>query len=288
MKVWAISDLHIGGPKNRAALASIGVHRDDWLILAGDIAEKFDDIEFAFRLCADRFKKLVWVPGNHELWTVNPEEKPFKGAQRYDRLVDLCRANGVVCPEDPFPELVLGGSEYVIAPCFVLYDYSFGPDGYSRQQVLDWAWEHGIKCTDEYLLHCEPYADIAAWCADRVHITESRLGEIAPYKKIMLVNHYPLRREFIYLPQIERFIAWCGTRATEDWHRRFPIDIVVYGHLHTPYTAWFESVRLEEVSLGYHNQFTKRGTLNDHLRLVWPPPERPTTCHNGKLVIRRP
>lgn len=28
-----------------------------------------------------------------------------------------------------------------------------------------------------------------------------------------------------------------------------------YGHLHTPYTAWIDGVRFEEVSLGYHNQW---------------------------------
>ena len=46
--------------------------------------------------------QLVWVPGNHELWTV-PRATGRRGVARYEELVALCRRRGVLTPEDPFP-----------------------------------------------------------------------------------------------------------------------------------------------------------------------------------------
>lgn len=44
---------------------------------------------------------------------------------------------------------------------------------------------------------------------------------------------------------------WCGTELTADWHLRFNVTAVVFGHLHLPGTTLIEGVRFEEVSLGY-------------------------------------
>ena len=41
MRLLAISDLHLGAPANREALAELGNHPEDWLLLAGDVAESF-------------------------------------------------------------------------------------------------------------------------------------------------------------------------------------------------------------------------------------------------------
>jgi hypothetical protein len=39
MKLFAISDLHVGFPANRLALAGLSPHPEDWLILGGDMGE---------------------------------------------------------------------------------------------------------------------------------------------------------------------------------------------------------------------------------------------------------
>ena len=36
MKLYALSDLHVGFEPNRAALESLAAHPEDWLILGGD------------------------------------------------------------------------------------------------------------------------------------------------------------------------------------------------------------------------------------------------------------
>jgi hypothetical protein len=58
-------------------------------------------------------------------------------------------------------------------------------------------------------------------------------------------------RELHHMP---RFTSWCGTRRTEDWHRRFPVLSGHCGRLRYLYirsTIYRDGVRFAEVSLGY-------------------------------------
>jgi hypothetical protein len=74
---------------------------DDWLIVAGDLAESETDIMFALGTPAARYARIIWVPGNHELWTIGRNDA--RGEHRYRRLVERCRAIGVTTPEDLYP-----------------------------------------------------------------------------------------------------------------------------------------------------------------------------------------
>src|SRR5581483_8743621 len=127
MKLWAISDLHLGIDVNRRALERVAARPEDWLILAGDIGDSTSDLEFAFESLAPRFAQLLWVPGNHELWTEPRVAGSPRGTERYAALVDLARRYRVLTPEDPYPLWPGGGPKTVIAPLFLLYDYSVRP-----------------------------------------------------------------------------------------------------------------------------------------------------------------
>lgn len=265
MRLYAISDLHVSDPRNRAALSSVRSHPNDWLIVAGDVAEHADEVMGALELLAEKFAKVLWTPGNHELWTL-PSREVLRGEEKYLHLVERCRALGVVTPEDPFPEWP--ASDLTIAPLFVLYDYSFRPDHVPESAVLDWAMEADLLCTDEVLLHPDPYPSRAAWCRERVRESERRLAEIPEERRTVLVTHFPLRRELVRLPRIPRFSIWCGTTLTESWHRRFRAVAAVSGHLHVPRTDYIDGVRFDEVSFGYHGQWDPERGLEGHLRLI--------------------
>ena len=74
-RLLAISDLHIGYPENRAYADSLAAaDPDDWLIVAGDVGEVFADVGFVLASLANRYARVIWVPGNHELWT--PKSDP--------------------------------------------------------------------------------------------------------------------------------------------------------------------------------------------------------------------
>jgi predicted phosphohydrolase len=271
MNLLAISDLHLAHRANRKALESIERRPSDWLILAGDICETEAELEDAFALLRRRFAKLIWVPGNHELWTTDEaagSPQAMRGEARYSALVALARSFGVVTPEDPYPMWPGGGRPIAVAPLFTLYDYSFRPDEIAELDVLEWAAADGIISADETLLDPTPYSDRAAWCATRVAKTTARLAALPPDCATVLVNHYPLERAHALLPRTPRFAPWCGTRLTQGWHSRFRAVAVVYGHLHTPRSFEHDSVKFHEVSLGYPEQWDQRLTINSYLRVI--------------------
>ena len=270
MRLLAISDLHLGHPPNREALETLPPHPDDWLIIAGDVGEKLSHLQFALQTLRTRFDKLIWAPGNHDLWTPPGDETNLRGEARYLELVAMCREFGALTPEDPFAVWKGDGPPTTIAPLMVLYDYTFRPDEIPVHLAVDWACESGVLCADERYLHPEPYASRAAWCEARVHYTEQRLAEIPDDHATVLINHFPLRQEHAKLPRIPRFSVWCGTRSTTDWHTRFDASVVVSGHLHIPTTRFLDGVRFEEVSLGYPRQWQQERGLHTYLREILP------------------
>ena len=138
---------------------------------------------------------------------------------------------GVLTPEDPYALWPGDGPRRAIVPLFLLFDYSFAPDGMTADAAVHWAARDGLRSADEELLHPHPYASREAWCHARVQPPRA-LDQLPPDVRLILVNHYPLRGDHAVLPRIPRFRIWCGTRLTEEWHRRYNVDAVIYGHLH--------------------------------------------------------
>ena len=113
----------------------------------------------------ERFAQVIWAPGNHELWTPREDPVQLRGDGRYRHLVQVCRTSGVVTPEDPYLVWEPDGEPVLMAPLFVLYDYTFRPAGAAtKEQALARAYEAGVVCTDEMLLHPDPYPSRQAWC----------------------------------------------------------------------------------------------------------------------------
>ncbi|MEV6171985.1 metallophosphoesterase [Streptomyces sp. NPDC051954] len=269
-QLLAISDLHVSYADNRALVERMAPETDDdWLLVAGDVGENVADIHWCLKTLAGRFRKVIWVPGNHELWTHPSDTLTLRGVARYEHLVDLCRELGVTTPEDPYPVWDGPDGPVAVAPLFLLYDYSFLPAGCTtKDEGLAYAHSTGVLCNDENLLHPDPYPSREAWCRARVAATERRLAELPGDLPTVLVNHYPLDRHPMDVLWYPEFAMWCGTRLTADWHRRFRVQAMVYGHLHIPRTTHHEGVRFEEVSVGYPREWNKRQGPPGRLRRI--------------------
>ncbi|MGQ0825933.1 MAG: metallophosphoesterase family protein [Actinomycetota bacterium] len=273
MNLYAISDLHVGHPANRRVVESIAPHPDDWLIVAGDVGETLEQVSWALATLASRFAKVVWAPGNHELWTLPGRPDQLRGQARYEALVALCRGLGVITPECDYPLWPDPIRPALVVPLFLLYDYSFRPTGSSLDDALIRAADNGVVCADEYLLHPDPFPSRQSWCAALVERTERRLAQLPASAATILVSHFPLRYDLVALPHMPDFSLWCGTARSHDWHRRYRATLVVSGHLHTPGTQWRDDVRFEEVSLGYPREWQRRDTKLGP-RIVMPEPAR--------------
>jgi predicted phosphodiesterase len=283
MKLYAISDLHVGYKINRHALEALPPHPNDWLILAGDIGETQEHLHFTLNLLSKRFARLFWVPGNHDLWSTRnqengndggSEEERLHGEEKYQALVAICHQYRVMTPEDPYTMWTGAGGPALLVPLFVLYDYSFRPDTIPEENAVAWAEETNVVCSDEYHLHPDPYPSRSAWCHARCRYSEQRLQEIPAGTPLILINHFPLRERLVRLKRIPRFSLWCGTKRTDDWHTRFPVSIVIYGHLHMRATDYQDHVRFEEVSLGYPPQWRQGHGVEAYLREILPGPQQ--------------
>lgn len=273
-KLYAISDLHVAYNDNRKFLESLRPETDeDWLIVAGDTAERMADVEWALRTLTDRFAKVVWTPGNHELWTPRDDPNQLRGEARYRHLVDMCRSLGATTPEDPYPVWRGDGGPATVAPLFLLYDYTFRPEGtHAKRDALEAAHAAGVVCTDEVLLHPDPYPGRDDWCRARVAFTEEMLARRTPGLPTVLINHWPLVRDPLRILHYPEFALWCGTELTADWHVKYEAAAVVYGHLHIPRTTWHDGVRFQEVSVGYPREWRRDHHPAPRLRQILPEP----------------
>ena len=129
--LWAVSDLHVAARGNRDLVDALVRPRDpgDWLIVAGDVAERTATVLGVLSDLRDRFAQVIWVPGNHELFSRSTDTR--HGRERYADLVRGCRELGVLTPEDPWP--VFAGR--TIVPMFTLYDYSWRSPGTTTEEI---------------------------------------------------------------------------------------------------------------------------------------------------------
>ncbi|MCK0518487.1 metallophosphoesterase [Williamsia sp. DF01-3] len=272
--LWAISDLHVAHRGNESIIDRIRPEDDgDWLIVAGDVSERTDDISDTLRRLKARFETVIWTPGNHELYTTAKDPMQIFGVARYDYLVQMCRDLGVVTPEDIYPlfDPRNGTAPVRVVPMFLLYDYTFRPKGtVNKLQALAVARENNVVATDEFLLSSEPFQTRDAWSRARIDQTRRRLDRLDPAERTVLINHWPLRREPTDALMYPEFALWCGSELTDDWHLRYNAMCSVYGHLHIPRTTWYDGVRFEEVSVGYPREWGRRGLPDPLLRKIVP------------------
>ena len=88
MRVFALSDIHIDYDVNARWIESLSMseYKDDVLILAGDVTDTLQLLDWCLRALAKRFRKVLFVPGNHELWVIR-EAGEKNSLQKFD---DVC------------------------------------------------------------------------------------------------------------------------------------------------------------------------------------------------------
>lgn len=247
--LWAVADLHAAVKANGPTIESIQPEDpSDWLIVAGDVAERTELIIHTLTTLRRRFAKVIWVPGNHELFSRSSDE--VRGYDKYYELVRLCREIDVVTPEDPYP--VFDGT--TIVPLFTLYDYSFRQPGTSVKESLKSAESKSIMMTDEVAI--APFVDVRAWCWDRLAYSIKRLSRIDG--PTVLINHWPLVQEPTLRMRWPEVALWCGSKHTRMWPTRYQAQAVIYGHLHMPGEVEVDGVKHVEVSLGYPREWRRQ------------------------------
>ncbi len=254
----------------RKAVTCLPGFHEDWIIIAGDISNKIEHIHFAFEQFTGKFEKVIWVPGNHDLWIKSGDEEMPSSEEKYDLLIKICREYNVVSPEDEYIQYKNGQSVYYIVPAFLLYDYSYAPENIDSECAVNWAVEENVLCSDEIFIVTKEHVHISDWCKQRILYTENRLEQLDSSIPIVLINHFPLLENLVKCDSHPRFKIWCGTTQTKNWHMKYNIKKVVYGHLHTPSSDIIDDTFFEEVSVPYPVEDFTHFRLEECLRQIIP------------------
>lgn len=238
MRVFAISDIHVDYEANFQWVSNLSRNefRDDVLILAGDVTDSLALLEKTFRLLAARFKQVLYVPGNHELWVVRDTDAHRKDSfQKFSEVAALAAATGVSMR--PFDE-----SAVVIVPLLGWYDYSFG----APEPELQASWADNVAC--RWPAGCEP-PQVAEHFAGL-----NNLDEAAPNRKVITFSHFVPRIDVMpdWIPASKRVLyPVLGSERLEQQLRQLQSTLHVYGHSHVNRKVQIEGVTYVNNAFGY-------------------------------------
>ena len=240
MRVFAVSDIHIDYDVNAKWVAGLSTaeYQDDVLILAGDVTDSAMQLGWCLRTLANRFKKVLFVPGNHDLWVIR--DGPAKSSlQKFDEV-------RVVTEESGASMQAFYGQGLSIIPLLSWYDYTFGhPSQELRSTWMDFRacrWPAGY--TDE---------GVAAYFAA---INEKQAGPAA-HGTVITYSHFLPRIDLMprLVPASGRILyPILGSAGLDQELRSLNSSIHVYGHSHINRHVTIDGVTYINNAFGYPNE----------------------------------
>jgi predicted phosphodiesterase len=216
MRVFALSDIHVDYEVNRQWLEQLSHsdYRDDLLILAGDVSDSLQRLDWCLRLLSARFHQVLFVPGNHELWVLR-DGNTWDSFAKFEAVLAVAQQAGA--STSPWAR---GGLS--VLPLSSWYDYSFGQPGAGLEGWMDYhacRWPAGCTpgaVTEHFLALNEPQLALS-------NTTLISFSHFLP--RIDLMPHY-------IPPDKRRLYPVLGCAGLETQLRRLRPDIHVYGHSH--------------------------------------------------------
>jgi predicted phosphodiesterase len=236
MRVFALSDIHVDYDVNAKWVAdlSIAEYQDDVLILAGDVTDSRRLLEWCLGALARRFKKVLFVPGNHDLWVIR-EDREKNSLQKFDEVCAVVESSGASM--QAFRER---GVE--IIPLLAWYDYSFGePSEELRSIWMDYRacrWPSGLMEQD-VALRFTAFNDKQV---SRPGATVITYSHFLPRIDLML-SGVPCTNKLLY--------PILGSAQLERQLRRLNSSIHVYGHSHVNRHVKIDGVSYINNAFGY-------------------------------------
>ncbi len=235
MRVFAVSDIHLDYDINLHWLESLSKvdYQDDILILAGDISDQLHLLERCFKTLATRFKRVLFVPGNHDLWVARSKEKD--SLEKFSRVSDIAGEFSVAM--EPYHTGSLS-----IVPLLGWYDYSFGTPGEELKQV----WMDFRACI---------------WPGD-LDVNQYFMGKNTPFldnrnKTLISFSHFLPRIDVMpaFIPPSKRTLyPVLGSALLDQQVRKLDANIHVYGHSHVNRKITIDNICYINNAFGYPSE----------------------------------
>jgi predicted phosphodiesterase len=253
MRVFAVSDLHLDYAPNLAWLEQLSLHdyREDALILAGDISDRFALLAQGFAAVTRRFASVLYVPGNHDLWV--HREGMHNSFEKFNAVREFASNHGVGMT--PFRRDGLA-----IVPMLGWYDYSFGsPDDYLKGAWADYRacrWPQGY---DD--------AAVTRWFVERNPTIAA--PELEGASDVITFSHFLPRIDLMpdRIPEkYRKLYPILGTEILDAQIRGLGSRLHIYGHSHVNRHVTIDGVTYINNAFGYPSEahFTARQLVHVH------------------------
>jgi predicted phosphodiesterase len=239
MRIFAISDIHVDFEANARWVASLSTldYRDDILILAGDISDSLRLLETSLIRLANRFRKVFYVPGNHDLW-IRADDGMKTSLDKFNQIREVMKNCGV-------SGTASHGETISIVPLLGWYDYSFG----KPSDELNAAWMDFRLC--KWPQHFRMHEVASCFTAMNHPLTRPANNIVISFShflpRIDIMPHYiPARHRIVY-PVL-------GSIALERQIRLLRSDIHVYGHSHVNRRIEIDGITYINNAFGYPSE----------------------------------
>ncbi len=238
LRVFAISDLHVDYQKNRQWFDELSSsdYKNDVLIIAGDITCNILLLVKTLSDLSNKFFKVFFVPGNHDLWVARSNEKD--SISRFHLIIKMMKECGVIMEPYQMDELS-------IVPLFGWYDYSFG----TPIQELKDIWMDFIACNWP-----DGFDDVSL----TKHFTSLNKDRLFKTTKFVIsFSHFLPRIDVMpsFIPPSKKILyPILGTYELERQIRKLGSNIHIYGHSHVNRFKKLDGILYINNAFGYPNE----------------------------------
>lgn len=278
-RIFAISDLHVDSLENMYFVErlSFDKYQNDVLLLAGDVTHDFHKLKSTLLLLKKKFKEVVFVPGNHDIW-IREVDSWENSVGKFHRILRMCKGNGI--RTEPFEVDLVDNTTAWIVPLFSWYStpeedaddtlYIFDPSIQTQTKDLsNRMWMDHRYCVwpdDMTETPAKYFSDLNSSRCDVIYDAPViTLSHMVPRRELILAdsedNHRTAlerRRRGVVTPIESRqgaaksfnFTRFAGSQTIENQLRQVGSALHVYGHQHRNRDRFIKGVRYVSHCLG--------------------------------------
>lgn len=239
MRLFAISDLHLDYLENLDWLINLSSvdYVDDAIIVAGDISDSISVVRNGFDHLSRRFSKVLFVPGNHDLWV--DRSGLMDSIEKLWRLYEIAESHGI-----HVRKCTLGDTE--IIPLMGWYDFSFGDP--CNDLMRCWMDFHRCKWPERIV----DVADVA----DFFFSLNRDLAATETFRTVSF-SHFLPRIDLMpsYIPVTHQMVyPVLGSLELDKQIRALRSSIHIYGHSHVNMDVTIDGIRYINNAFGYPSE----------------------------------
>ncbi|XP_051133444.1 uncharacterized protein LOC127253066 isoform X2 [Andrographis paniculata] len=264
-RVFVVSDLHTDYEENMEWVKRLSDRKTvgDVLLVAGDVAETYANFVQTMSILKDKFGRVFFTPGNHDLWLRRESSDLLCSLDKLDKLIEACHSVGV----DTKPDVVDGIG---IIPLYSWYHESFDtekditgiripPLGMACKDFHVCKWPDELQNEEASLAryfdslndeNSKIIEDIMTGCSHIISFSHFLpRQELCPEKRMLYYPNLPKMIGSKYLESRIRAIHGAGGRTT---------SCHVFGHTHFCWDAVLDGIRYVQAPLAYPRERRKK------------------------------